>query len=801
MSAPTPGNNGRAGGRRAPAKKAPARGRGKPRKPARKRPQGVKGWLLWLLKWGLIAGLSLFVLLAVVLFVAYQKTTIPSANEAFQTQTTNIYYSGGKTKIGQFAVQNRESIPYADMPDCMKQGVVDAENRTFWTDHGIDPKGIIRAAFSNAKGGGTTQGASTITQQYVKILYLNQERTYTRKVKEAFLSLKLQRTKSKTEILEGYLNTIYFGRGAYGIEAAAHAYFDKPAAKLDLQQCAVLSAVLNNPYRLDPANGESSAAALLQRYRYVLRSMADAGDITDAEAADASVALPKFPKVKASSAKGGQRGHMLALVDNELHQLGFTDEEITGGGLRVTTTFSKDAMTNAEESVKEVAPTETKDGTGKITDKQLHVGVASVQPGTGALLGFYGGQDFLKSEINWASAGGMAGSTMKPFTLATALESGFSLKDTFDGNSPFTFPGSTLQVHNEGEQAGEANGHSYGAHITALTALEQSVNTAFVDMSSAIPNGPKKIYGTATKMGLAPATPEQDLPGIPAKTPDLSPDDTLITLGKAQVSPINMANAYATIAAGGKRADVHVITKVVDRSGSVRYQWKNHTEQVIDPDIAADVAYAMQQVVKSGTGRSALALDRPAAGKTGTATNDDGEVSSAWFVGMTPQLSTAVMYVRGKGREQLDGWMPSYFGADYPTDTWLAVMERDLEGQEKLDFPPPAWVDGDAPDHEHEPVPTKAPAPPKPPKTKEPKPKKTQKPPPPPATTQAPPPPPATTQAPPSTTPPSPDPTDCSILGTCNTPGPGGGTGGGTGGGGGAGGGGGGGAAGRNESD
>jgi membrane peptidoglycan carboxypeptidase len=785
VSAPTPGYNGRAGGRRAPAKKAPAkrapaRGRGKARKPAKKRPAGFKGWLLFLLKWGLVAGLGLFVLLAVVLFIAYQKTTIPNPNKAFETQTTNIYYNGGKTKIGQFAVQNRESIAYDDMPECMKQGVVDAENRSFWTDRGIDPKGIIRAAFSNAKAGGTTQGASTITQQYVKILYLNQERTYTRKIKEAFLSLKMQRTKSKQEILEGYLNTIYFGRGAYGIQAASRAYFDKPAAKLDVPECAVLSAVLNNPYRLDPANGESSEAALLQRYRYVLGSMADAGDITDAEAAEASATLPKFPKVKASSAKGGQKGHMLALVNNELHQLGFTDEEITGGGLRVTTTFDKDAMANAEEAVKNVAPTRTKDGSGKITDKQLHVGVASVQPGTGALLGFYGGQDFLKSEINWASAGGMAGSTMKPFTLATALENGFALKDTFDGNSPFTFPGSTLQVHNEGEQAGEANGHSYGSHITAIKAMEQSVNTAFVDMSSAIPDGPKKIYKTATRMGLAPETPEQDLPGIPAKTPDLSPQDTLITLGKAQTSPINMANAYATIAAGGKRANVHVITKVVDRSGAVRYQYKNHTEQVIEPDIAADVAYAMQQVVKSGTGRSAQALGRPVAGKTGTATNDKGEVSSAWFVGTTPQLSTAVMYVRGKGREQLDGWMPSYFGADYPTDTWLEVMRSDLEGEEVLDFPPAAWVDGDAPDHDHEPVPTKAAEPKKPKKTKESKPKKTQAPPPP-ATTQAPPPPPTTT-APPS----PPPPTDtCGVLGCGGNPGGGGGNPGGGGGGGG----------------
>ncbi|UDY23561.1 transglycosylase domain-containing protein [Nocardioides sp. Kera G14] len=691
-------------------------------------PLGARGWTLRVLKWCLIAGLSLFLLLVVIGFVAYQRTKIPSPNEAFQTQSTYIYYAGGKTKIGQFAQQNRESISYSQMPDCIKSAVVAAENRSFWTDKGIDPKGILRAAFSNAQAGQITGGASTITQQYVKILYLSQQRTYTRKIKEAFLSLKLQRQKSKQEILEGYLNTIYFGRGAYGIQAASEAYFDEPASKLDLDECAVLASVLNNPSRLSPDRTDDSGVNedLLQRYRYVLNGMADAGDITDSEAADAEAALPKVAKQKQSSSKGGQKGHMLTLVENELNKLGFSDQEITGGGLRVTTTFNRQDMANAEEAVKENAPTTTKDGSAKITDKQLHVGVATVQPGTGALLGFYGGQDFLKSEINWAAAGGMAGSTMKPFTLATALGAGFSLKDTFDGNSPFTFPGSTLQVHNEGEQAGEANGHSYGSHITALTALEQSVNTAFVDMSSSIPNGSKAVYKTATEMGLAPTKPEQDLPGIPDHTPDLLPSDSLITLGKAQVSPINLANAYATIAAGGKRADVHVITKVVDRDGVVRYQWKNNAKQVIDKDIAADVSYAMQQVVKSGTGRAALALGRPAAGKTGTATNDKGQVSSAWFTGFTPQLSTAVMYVRGKGREQLDGWMPSYFGADYPTDTWLAVMERDLEGQPEEDFPPPAWVDGDAPDDDHDPgLVAPPPSNPKPKATKSAKPKAT----------------------------------------------------------------------------
>src|SRR5207342_3521750 len=188
---------------------------------------------------------------AAAFYYAYSQTTIPDPNADFETETTFVYYADGKTELGQFATQNRESIPLDTMPANFKDGVVAAEDRTFYTNSGIDPKGIIRAAFSNAKGN-ATQGASTITQQYVKLLYLSQERTLSRKVKEAFLSLKVQQEKSKSDILEGYLNTIYFGRGAYGVQAAANAYFDKPAKELTVPESAMLAAVVNSPNYLSP---------------------------------------------------------------------------------------------------------------------------------------------------------------------------------------------------------------------------------------------------------------------------------------------------------------------------------------------------------------------------------------------------------------------------------------------------------------------------------------------------------------------------------------------------------------------
>jgi len=689
------------------ATSTPGKRPAKPKRP--KRPLTRKQKIVRVLMWIGLVVVSLVLVAVAGVVVVYEKTSIPDPNAAFRTETSFVYYANGKSEIGDFALQNRVSIPYSEMPKDIKQAVVAAENRTFWTDPGIDFKSIIRAVLNNSQGQ-SIQGASTITQEYVKVLYLNEERTYSRKVKEAILALKLSHKMSKQQILEGYLNTIYFGRGAYGIQAAAEAYFNEPASALNLRQAAVLASILNNPYGLDPANGKDAVAALTQRYDYVLSGMAQMGDITQAEATKAQKRLPVFPKIKVSNTYGGQRGHMLALVKNELLKLGFTESQIEGGGLRVTTTLTRKDMAAARQGVMEERPT-------GFSDKQLHIGVALDQVGTGALLGFYGGQNYLESEINWAASGGQIGSSMKPVTLATALEAGYSLTSTFDGNSPYVFPGG-LEVHNEGENEGTPNGDSYGSNVTALYGLEQSINTVYVDMTHSIPNGSRKIYRNALKMGMPPNKANPQYPGIPDSSVDLDPTDALITLGKARISPINLANTYATIANGGRRADVHVISKVTDASGKLLYQFQDATTQAIPGPISDDVSYAMQQVVKSGTGTAALALGRPAAGKTGTANNAKGGVSSAWFSGFTPQIACSVMYLRGNGVESLDGWLPSYFGADYPARTWTAVMEKAEAGLPVAQFPPPANVSGTPPETGHESYPSTSTSPSKTPSKK-----------------------------------------------------------------------------------
>jgi membrane peptidoglycan carboxypeptidase len=678
------------------------------------------------LGWFVVVGLAMILALMGIFYFTYKKTQIPDPNSAFQAQSTYVYYSGGHSRIGQFADQNRESIPLADIPQSMQNAAIAAEDRTFYTNSGIDPKGIIRAAFSNAKGN-ATQGASTITQQYVKILYLSQERTLSRKVKEALLSLKVQQEKSKDAILEGYLNTIYFGRGAYGVQAAADAYFDKPAKKLTVPEAAMLAAVLNSPNYLSPDGSASGRQALQDRYDYVLRGMVSMGKLDSTEAERYYGKLPAVAKQKNPNQYGGQRGFMLSMVKQELRAKGFDDTAIDTGGLRVETTFTRKAMQAAEAGVLAQRPPGL---------KHLHVATASVDVKTGALMGFYGGQNYLDSQLNWARLGGSPGSAFKPFALAAGIKSGFSLKDTFDGNSPYHYKEGGGQVVNEGG----GNGISYGPHVSLTKATEDSINTAYANLTDSIPDGPSKVLDMAVALG------------IPRNTPGLEPNRA-IALGSATISPINMANAYATIANGGRHHDWFVVKKVTRASDNkVLYKAARKTDRALPDDISRDVSYALQQVVKSGTGQNAQALGRPAAGKTGTATNANGDVSSSWFVGYTPQVATAVMYVRGKGNEALNGFLPTYFGANYPTYTWRAIMSAVLDGLPSETFPPAANVDGQAPVTGH--APYTPPPPPKPKNTKKATPTQaptvapTQAPP---STPAAPPSPPAPPSTPPST--------------------------------------------------
>ena len=631
-------------------------------------------------KWGAILGFVGLIGLAIAVYITYKMIDIPDPNKDFQAQTTTVYFSDGKHVLGQFALQNRESIPLEKMPNSIQDAVISAEDRSFETNLGLDPKGIVRAAWSNFRSDSGTQGASTITQQYVKVLYLSQERTYQRKVKEAFLAVKVRDTLSRDQILEGYLNTIYFGRGAYGIQAASSAYFDKDAKDLTVRESALLAAVLNSPGTLDPGIARANREPLFERYRYVLDGMVERGSLDAEQAAMFERRLPRLPEIQDINAYGGQRGYLLTLVQSKLGELDFSDDEINGGGLKVVTTLNWQDHRAAVRAVKQSRPP------GK---PQLHIALASIEPGTGALRAMIGGRNYTgdgpQDQINFATRGSQPGSTFKPFALAAGLKAGFTLADTFDGNSPYTLPDNTT-VRNEGESSGVPGGFSYGP-VSLLTATEDSINTAYIDMTLSMENGPEKIIAAAAAAG------------IPRNAPGLNPN-TGVALGSATVKPVDMANAYATFAAQGRRTDWYVIDTVSDSSG-LRYEHNERVERVFNPAVSSNVSYALQQVVEAGTGYNAGELGRPAAGKTGTATalqpNGEQRVSSSWFVGYTPQLATAVTYVRGDGNNPLDGYLDTFFGADYPTETWTAYMKQALQGAPIVQFPEPVELQGESP--------------------------------------------------------------------------------------------------------
>lgn len=633
---------------------------------------GVPVWLS-IIRWFLFLGVTFVVLLAVTFFVLYRSIDIPNANAAFQTQTTNVYYSDGKHKIGSFATQDRQSIPMSQIPASMQAAAVAAEDRTFYTNRGIDIRGIIRAARNNATSGSVSAGGSTITQQYVKVLYLTQERTFTRKIKEAILSIKIYNQLSKSQILEGYLNTIYFGNGAYGIEVASQTYFRHPASKLTVPESAALAAIINSPGYFDPylAGGK---ARLVGRYDYVLDGMAKAGTLDPADLAKYKDNLPAFKPKKNSNRYGGTNGFLLKEVESELRAHSFSDTQINGGGLKVVTTFDYNNQRAAVASVEAIRPNGFKD---------VHQSLVSIQPGTGAVRAMYGGSDYIKSQLNWALIGSQPGSSFKAFAIIAALEDGYSLKTKLDGNSPIRLTPGGTPIENEGDSGGK----SFGS-VPLTVATAKSINTAFVDLTHQMSNGSDLSIGAGKILAAASQA------GLPDKVVKTQPKVAVTSLGVERVPVIDMVNAYATIAANGKRASWYTIETVKDDKGATIYKHKGDAMQSVPQDVSADTISALEGVVKNGTGIKARTVC-PTAGKTGTATAGAGHnqhVSSSWFVGFTPKLATAVMYNRGSGSGRLNNYLPTYFGGEYPARTFQMYMNQAVDPNNCGSFPSPANI-------------------------------------------------------------------------------------------------------------
>lgn len=658
--------------RRKPPARRPAR---PPAQPAPRR-----HWLRWLIVTVLVlAGLAvgIFALLLA-------RTTVPSPNELVTREATVVYWADGRNEIGRLGESTRRSVALADIPLPVQQAILSAEDRDFYAHGGISPVGIVRSVWNNVTGG-ATQGASTITQQYAKNAFLTQERSWERKINEALLAIKLETLVSKDEILEDYLNTIYFGRGADGIEAAAIAYFGVPASELTLEQGAVLAAVIKSPSDMGEEDGLDRLRA---RYEYVLDGMVEQGWITQRERDRAQ--FPEIVELRAKNRLGGQTGFLLTMVEQELIALGFDETEIQRGGLRITSTFDRKAQRAAQNAVRKAGPKSGTDG--------LRIGLASVRPGTGEIVAIYGGYDFIDDQINNATRQfAQAGSTFKPFALTAATEEGVPLSSIWNGDSPATVNGYTFSNYGD---------RSYGM-VTLLQATEDSINSAYVEVEAEV--GVDRVADAAVRAGVPFDTPGMNLDAL----------DLTFVLGTASPSAVNMANAYATFAAEGTRASTYVVSRVVGPNDGLLFEATPSTTSAFEADVANTVTYALNRVVTNGTGRTATALGRPAAAKTGT--TDDNK--SAWFVGYTPQLATAVFMAK----EDADGMpismagtggLTTVTGGSFPAAIWTLMMERALDGQPVEDFPEPppeALVREDCPTSiatEFEEVPPGCPTPP-----------------------------------------------------------------------------------------
>lgn len=631
--------------------------------------------------------LALLLIVSIAGFVFYENTELPDPNADFGTQTSRVYYRDATTSLGSLAIQNRTIIAYAEMPQSIKDAVVAAEDRTFWSNQGVDLRGMGRAVWGILTNREITGGGSTITQQYIKIRYLTSEQTLTRKFTELALAVKMNQAETKESVLEGYLNTIYFGRGAYGIQAAARAYFLTDAKDLTIGQSAVLAALVNTPATLDPATGEQARQALLERYNYVLDGMLDPmATITQAQHDEFYNKLPEFPDIPADNVYGGPNGFLIRMAIDELETKGFTPDQINGGGLSIVTTvdarMQQAAIDAAQSTVANaVANANPLPGTGaKPNAADLHVGLASVEVGTGAILALYGGEDYVADSRNWATTRRYAASTFKVWGAVAGLRNGFGLSSTLRG-STYTPAGDSVPIQND-------SGYNYGT-VTLQKAIQDSINTSFVDLISRIPNGTAELIRAANDAGI---------PEDPSWAPQLN----RMVLGEGEVSSLANVTGYATLANNGMRNETHIVAEVRDAAGNVVYTGNTEGVRAIEDAVARDLTSALSGAV-SGSTVNAVG-GRAVAGKTGTegiAVGQEGSTQqitrAGWLVGYTKQIATSVVMVAGAtGNENLDVYARpgsgAFYGAGYPTDVWNDYMRVATQGMDYVPFDPPANI-------------------------------------------------------------------------------------------------------------
>lgn len=615
-------------------------------KPKGKSKHLILKWVLGIIGALLALGIGAFAYL-------YATTEIPQPESIAVAENTTVYYADGTTPIGTFSEQNREIIDCSVLPDYVGQAVVASEDRSFYTNRGIDLVGIARAFWNNLTTG-SRQGGSTITQQYAERYYLGETTSYLGKAREAILALKIAQAQDKDQVLCNYMNTIYLGRGTYGIQAAAKAYFGKEAKDLTVAEAAMLAGIIPSPSSWDPAVDPEQAQA---RFTRVLRIMQEDGYITAQEQQEAQ--FPQTIEYTQQNSYQGANGFLLQMVRDELTGDGtFSAEQLDTGGYAIVTTIDK-----SKQDLMYSVVSPAQNGMQGVIPDGMEFGGISVNAKDGSIISVYAGEDYLTKQLNQATQSVYEiGSTMKPMALLGAIQEGVNLDTVFNGNSPRKFDGIADPVGNFGNM-------SYG-NVNLYTATAQSLNTVYMDVQAKL--GTQRIAEIAKEAG--------------AESDALDGTNPFTVLGNNALTTKDVARMYATIANQGNRPNIHIVSSVKNTDGEDIYKAPTDTTQVFDANDTALVTKAMTGTVQNGTATEALAVGHNLAMKTGTA--NDSYAASA--VGFTPSVVSvfAMWYPDANGNPQevpaFGGWSG---GSDYPVHLFTQYMTQALAGTDNETFP------------------------------------------------------------------------------------------------------------------
>ncbi|MEC4816600.1 MAG: penicillin-binding protein 1A [Scytonema sp. PMC 1069.18] len=571
--------------------------------------------------------------------------TLPGKAElkaVVREQTLTIAAADGSI-LQQQGEATREQISLEEIPDRLKKAFVSSEDRRFYKHQGVDPQGIARAVLNNVRSQNVVEGGSTITQQLARILFLKQERTVWRKLKEARLAQKMEEQLTKDEILERYLNLVYLGAGAYGVADAAQVYFSKSVGDLTLSEMAMIAALPPAPNRFSP---EVSPIEAKQRRDIVLQRMQEEGYITTAQA-QAAIAEPINIKPSPPKRWEVEAPYFISYIQKELPKY-VSPEVLDAGGLTVETTLNLDWQKKAEEAVAKTLRNQGR------WENFKQAALVTIDPRTGEIKAMVGGKDFSKNQFNRVTqAQRQPGSTFKGFVYATAIASGINPTDGFL-DAPLVVDGYEPKNFDEG----------FRGWINMKDALTKSINIIAVRVLMKV--GFTPTIRLAHKMGIQ---------------SELKPTYSL-ALGSSEVNLLELTGAYGTFANQGMHTRPHGITRIIDRKGKVIWSAKFKSERAIDGDSAAIMTWMLGNVVTNGTGRPAQ-LGRPVAGKTGTT----DEARDLWFVGYIPQLVTGVWL----GNDDNKPTSGSSGSAAY---TWHEFMEKVVNKIPVENFPKVPKLEG-----------------------------------------------------------------------------------------------------------